>query len=75
MSDGAGSDVRVKEACIQHEDLDEGGEAELSRLQYEAALVQIMQQFRLRPIQTEGSLLPLLRLDRIEVVQPPEAVG
>lgn len=75
MCDGAGTDVGIEEAGIQHEYLDEGGKAKLPRLQDQAAFVQAIKQSRLRPVQSKGSLLTLLRLDRIQVVETPAAVG
>jgi hypothetical protein len=66
--------LELNQARVQHEDLDEGREAELPRLQDEVAIMQVIEQLRLRQIQSEWDHPPVLRLAGVEVVEPPKAV-
>ena len=67
MRDGAGSNVGIEQARIQHEDLNERGEAKLPRLQNEILIVEVVKQRELRPIRAERDLAALLINDVIQV--------
>jgi len=57
-----------------HEELNEGGEAELARFQDQVAFMQPIQQLRLRPIQFKGDQLARFGLAGVEVIQPPASI-
>ena len=72
--DGAGADVGVEQAGVQHEELDKRGEADLAGLQDDVQIVHLLEQSLLRPVHAERHLDPMLVNHRIEVVQPPSPV-
>ena len=75
MGDGAGADVGVEHAGIQHQQLDEGGEAALTRLQDHVLMVHVFKRRLLRGVHREGDAPAVLVGDDVEVVQSPPGVG
>lgn len=56
MTNRAAADVRFKEAAIQHVDLDQSRKSKLPRFQNQVAIMEIVYQVRLGPIQLELNL-------------------
>ncbi len=71
MGDGTGADIGIEHAGVQHEQLDEGGEAALARFQDNVLIVQVVQQRELRRVHAKIDAAPLFVGDDIEIVQPP----
>ena len=74
VGNGAGADVAVEHAGVQHQQLDEGGEAALPRLQDHVLAVHLVIQRFLRRVHLEDDAAAILVGDGIEVVEPPQPV-
>src|SRR5215207_9380788 len=75
VSNGAGADVRIEQTGIEHENLDEGREAELASLQDDVLKRHLIEQGLLRPVHLKAELLPVLVRDVVEIVDPPAPVA
>ncbi|MGZ2405780.1 hypothetical protein ACVIKO_003040 [Rhizobium ruizarguesonis] len=53
MGDGAGADIPVEDAGIEHEDLNEGRETELTGLQQHIEVMHLLEKGHLRPVHLE----------------------
>ena len=67
VRDGARSDVGIEQARIQHEDLNERGEAKLPRLENEVLIMQLVEQRELCPVRAKRNLAAVLINDVIQV--------
>jgi hypothetical protein len=61
------ADITVENALVEHVQLNDGRETELSRLQNDIAVVQLIHQVFLRPVRTELDPTPRLVRDVIKV--------
>ena len=75
VGDRLGAHVLGKQAHVQHEDLDERGEAELAGLQDHVHLVHGVEQRFLRPVHAKRDLVSARVLDLVQVVEAPAPVA
>ena len=76
VGDGAGADVAVEQAGVQHEQLDEGGEAALPRLQDHVLAVHASRNSAsCAEFIVKRDAAAALVGDLVEIVQPPRPVG
>lgn len=74
ISDGSAVDVFSEDALVQHINLDEGREAQLTGFQDNREGMLIVKQILLCPVRDELDVFSLIILDMVEVVHPPYGV-
>ncbi len=74
MGDDARRRIRIEQAGIEHQNLDQRRKAHLASLEDDVQRPQIGEQLFLVRIEPKGNCFPGLVLDRVQVVQPPSAI-